>query len=300
MGTNNKKFGLGRGLEALLGEEEINLDFDDQIDLKDIGENTVFKSANGREVMVSDVVAGPFQPRTKFDDKSLADLSESIKKQGVLQPILVRPRNGRYEIVAGERRWRAAQLAGLNLIPAIVKDIKDKDALEIALIENLQRENLSPIEEALGYEKLQQEYGYKQEELAEHIGKSRSYITNTLRLLSLPEKVRTAIQDEKISAGHGRALVGVENSESLLNQVIAKNLSVRQTEELVAKLKQNPLKAKAQKTLDRELQNIVRDLEQKLKLKVKINAGQKGKGSVTLHYNNPAELSSILDLLEQR
>lgn len=300
MSANNKKFGLGRGLEALLGDEDINLNLDDQIDLKDIGENTVFKSTSGREIMVGDIEAGPFQPRTKFDEESLEALSESIKNQGVLQPILVRPKNGKYEIVAGERRWRAAQKAGLNMVPAIVKEIEDKDALEIALIENLQRENLSPIEEAAGYEKLQQEYGYKQEQLAERIGKSRSYITNTLRLLSLPEKVKQALQNGKISAGHGRALVGLENAEDLLDQILLKKLSVRQTEELVARLKQNPQKAKTQKTLDQELQNIVKDLEQKLKLKVKINAGQKGKGSVTLHYNNPAELSAILDLLEQR
>ena len=191
-------------------------------------------------------------------------------------------------------------MAGLNMVPAIVKKLSDQEALEIALIENLQRENLTAIEEAEGLNRLMAQYGYTQEILSKVIGKSRSYIANTLRLLSLPDSVQTAIKDHKISAGHARALVNSGQPEELAKQIIDDNLTVRQVEALAAKIKGKSPKIRIPQELDADLKKIIEDLHNRLKLKVKISAGKSGKGSVTLHYNNPAELSSILDLLEQR
>lgn len=303
MNANNKKFGLGRGLEALLGDEDINLDLDSETaDVNSLVENTVFKSEKN-EVKVSDVVPCSFQPRTEFDREALESLAQSIKEKGVLQPLLVRKKNDKYEIIAGERRWRAAQLAGLNEIPVIVKDLNDSETLEIALIENLQRENLSAIEEAEGLNRLMNEYAYTQEVIGKVIGKSRSYIANTLRLLGLPEEIKQQVKENKLSAGHARALIGCENAVELADKIIKEGLSVREAEALAANSKGINVKnimPKQPKPVDRDLEKIMADLEEKLKLKVKINAGKKGKGSITLHYNTPAELSSLLDILEQR
>lgn len=303
MNANNKKFGLGRGLEALLGDEDINLDLDSETaDVNSLVENTVFKSEKN-EVKVSDVIPCSFQPRTEFDREALESLAQSIKEKGVLQPLLVRKKNDKYEIIAGERRWRAAQLAGLNEIPVIVKDLNDSETLEIALIENLQRENLSAIEEAEGLNRLMNEYAYTQEVIGKVIGKSRSYIANTLRLLGLPEEIKQQVKENKLSAGHARALIGCENAVELADKIIKEGLSVREAEALAANSKGINVKnimPKQPKPVDRDLEKIMADLEEKLKLKVKINAGKKGKGSITLHYNTPAELSSLLDILEQR
>ena len=303
MNANNKKFGLGRGLEALLGDEDINLDLDSETaDVNSLVENTVFKSEKN-EVKVSDVVPCSFQPRTEFDREALESLAQSIKEKGVLQPLLVRKKNDKYEIIAGERRWRAAQLAGLNEVPVIVKDLNDSETLEIALIENLQRENLSAIEEAEGLNRLMNEYAYTQEVIGKVIGKSRSYIANTLRLLGLPEEIKQQVKENKLSAGHARALIGCENAVELADKIIKEGLSVREAEALAANSKGINVKnimPKQPKPVDRDLEKIMADLEEKLKLKVKINDGKKGKGSITLHYNTPAELSSLLDILEQR
>lgn len=303
MNANNKKFGLGRGLEALLGDEDINLDLDSETaDVSSLVENTVFKSEKN-EVKVSDVVPCSFQPRTEFDREALESLAQSIKEKGVLQPLLVRKKNDKYEIIAGERRWRAAQLAGLDEVPVIVKDLNDSETLEIALIENLQRENLSAIEEAEGLNRLMNEYAYTQEVIGKVIGKSRSYIANTLRLLGLPEEIKQQVKENKLSAGHARALIGCENAVELADKIIKEGLSVREAEALAANSKGINVKnimPKQPKPVDRDLEKIMADLEEKLKLKVKINAGKKGKGSITLHYNTPAELSSLLDILEQR
>lgn len=304
MNANNKKFGLGRGLEALLGDEEINLNLDDETaDVESLVENTVFKSADSNEIKIADIVPCAFQPRTEFDRDALESLAQSIKEKGVLQPLLVRKKNDKYEIIAGERRWRAAQLAGLEKVPAVIKNLSDSETLEIALIENLQRENLSAIEEAEGLNRLMSEYEYTQEVIGKVIGKSRSYIANTLRLLSLPEEIKQQVKENKLSAGHARALIGCENAVELANKIIKEGLSVREAETLAANAKGINVKnlaPKEQKPVDRDLEKIMADLEEKLKLKVKINAGKKGKGSITLHYNTPAELSSILDILEQR
>lgn len=303
MNANNKKFGLGRGLEALLGDEDISLDLDSETaDVNSLVENTVFKSEKN-EVKVSDVVPCSFQPRTEFDREALESLAQSIKEKGVLQPLLVRKKNDKYEIIAGERRWRAAQLAGLDEVPVIVKDLNDSETLEIALIENLQRENLSAIEEAEGLNRLMNEYSYTQEVIGKVIGKSRSYIANTLRLLGLPEEIKQQVKENKLSAGHARALIGCENAVELADKIIKEGLSVREAEALAANSKGINIKnimPKQPKPVDRDLEKIMADLEEKLKLKVKINAGKKGKGSITLHYNTPAELSSLLDILEQR
>ena len=303
MNTNNKKFGLGRGLEALLGDEEINLNLDDETtDVSSFVENAVFKSEKN-EIKISDIVPCSFQPRTEFDRDALESLAQSIKEKGVLQPLLVRKKNDKYEIIAGERRWRAAQLAGLEKVPAIVKDLSDSETLEIALIENLQRENLSAIEEAEGLNRLMNEYEYTQEVIGKVIGKSRSYIANTLRLLGLPEEIKQLVKENKLSAGHARALIGCENATELANKIVKEGLSVREAETLAANAKGFSVKniaTKEPKPVDRDLEKIMADLEEKLKLKVKINAGKKGKGSITLHYNTPAELSSLLDILEQR
>ena len=303
MNTNNKKFGLGRGLEALLGDEEINLNLDDETtDVSSFVENTVFKSEKN-EIKISDIVPCSFQPRTEFDRDALESLAQSIKEKGVLQPLLVRKKNDKYEIIAGERRWRAAQLAGLEKVPAIVKDLSDSETLEIALIENLQRENLSAIEEAEGLNRLMNEYEYTQEVIGKVIGKSRSYIANTLRLLGLPEEIKQLVKENKLSAGHARALIGCENAIELANKIVKEGLSVREAETLAANAKGFSVKniaPKEPKPVDSDLEKIMADLEEKLKLKVKINAGKKGKGSITLHYNTPAELSSLLDILEQR
>ena len=303
MNANNKKFGLGRGLEALLGDEDINLDLDSETaDVNSLVENTVFKSEKN-EVKISDVVPCSFQPRTEFDREALESLAQSIKEKGVLQPLLVRKKNDKYEIIAGERRWRAAQLAGLNEVPVIVKDLNDSETLEIALIENLQRENLSAIEEAEGLNRLMNEYAYTQEVIGKVIGKSRSYIANTLRLLGLPEEIKQQVKENKLSAGHARALIGCENAVELADKIIKEGLSVREAEALAANSKGINVKnimPKQPKPVDRDLEKIMADLEEKLNLKVKINAGKKGKGSITLHYNTPAELSSLLDILEQR
>ena len=303
MNNSNKKFGLGRGLEALLGDEEINLNLDDETtDVSSFVENTVFKSEKN-EIKISDIVPCSFQPRTEFDRDALESLAQSIKEKGVLQPLLVRKKNDKYEIIAGERRWRAAQLAGLEKVPAIVKDLSDSETLEIALIENLQRENLSAIEEAEGLNRLMSEYEYTQEVIGKVIGKSRSYIANTLRLLGLPEEIKQLVKENKLSAGHARALIGCENAIELANKIVKEGLSVREAETLAANAKGFSVKniaPKEPKPVDRDLEKIMADLEEKLKLKVKINAGKKGKGSITLHYNTPAELSSLLDILEQR
>ena len=304
MNTNNKKFGLGRGLEALLGDEDINLNLDEETaDVSSFVENGVFKNENSNEIKIEDIEPCCFQPRTEFNQEALETLAQSIKEKGVLQPLLLRKKGEKYEIIAGERRWRAAKLAGLESVPAVIKDLTDSETLEIALIENLQRENLSAIEEAEGLSRLMNEYEYTQEVIAKVIGKSRSHIANTLRLLSLPDEIKQMIKENKLSAGHARTLVGKDNALELAEKIIKEGLSVREAEALAANSKELDVKKiapKTPKTIDEDIEKIMADLEARLKLKVKINAGKKGKGSITLHYNTPAELSTLLDILEQR
>lgn len=303
MNAINNKFGLGRGLESLLGDDETKFSINEGNNIDDILNNTVFKTENKTEIDINKIERCSFQPRIEFNQDALEALSSSIKERGILQPILVRQKENKddeYEIIAGERRFLAAKLAGLKTIPAVVKNLNDSETLEIALIENVQRENLTAIEEAKGYFKLIDEYAYNQEELARTIGKSKSYIANTLRLLNLPKKVQQMVLEGKLSAGHARALIGLENAVELAETIVKKGLSVREAERLAAENKPPKIKIQYVDVSDFQLQNIAKDLEKKLGLKVKINAGKKGTGSVTLKYENPAQLSSLLDILEQR
>ncbi len=221
-----KASGLGKGLSALISERKT--------DISEIAANSGKKD----RIALSDLFPGRFQPRKIFDDAELNELAESIQRNGVLQPILVKKRDaGRgYEIIAGERRWRASKQVKLRDIPVIILDIDDKQAMEIALVENIQRQNLKVLEEAEGYKKLIKEFDYTQEQLADVIGKSRSYVTNILRLNSLPDEVKNHLNDGKISTGHARAILSAPDSVSAANEVMSKNLSVRQTENLVKKL----------------------------------------------------------------
>lgn len=222
----DKNLGLGRGLQTLMGDEE----FEETPLIQDDSVNTVLYKD------ISQLVAGSFQPRRVFTTEALADLVVSIKEKGVLQPLLVRKsaRNNLYEIIAGERRFRASKMAGLTKIPVIVKNLTDKEALEVAIIENLQREDLNPLEEAEAYKRLMKEFHYKQEDLSRVIGKSRSYLANMIRLLDLPDEIKTLLEKKEITVGHARALLAADNPVILSREVIKKGLNVRQTEKLAA------------------------------------------------------------------
>ena len=289
------KHGLGRGLEALFGDD----DFDLNLDL-----NTSVNSVKSgvQDIPVSQLTAGKYQPRQNFDNEALEALAESVKEKGVLQPILVRKSATGYEIIAGERRFRAAQKAGLVKVPVIIKEMDDNEVLEVALIENIVRQDLTAIEEALGFEQLMQQFSYTQEKLSKVVGKSRSYIANSLRLLSLPQDVQDLVNNGKLTAGHARTLVGNENASSIANKIISEGLNVRQAENLASALKQEtPLNTikKEKKVKDVELQTIEKDLTQKIGLKVQINAGKNGKGKIILNYNDISQLENIINKLEQ-
>ena len=290
----NKKHGLGRGLEALLGDDDLAFN----LDTINTGENTNsgIKTAN-----VNDLEPSPYQPRKDFNPEALDALVKSIKEKGVLQPLIVRPRDsGKYEIIAGERRWRASKLAGIAEVPVIEKDLNNQEILEVALVENLLRENLSAIEEAEGFNRLITEFSHTHEAVSEIVGKSRSYITNALRLLSLPASIQEMIKNNTLSAGHARALVGLDNSEEIVQKIIARGLNVRQTEELVNNIKNqaiNQIRKNMKK--DPSLKELEKGLTKSIGLKVKINSGDENKGKVTIEYKSPAELEQILSLLEK-
>lgn len=289
--SHNKRKSLGRGLGALLGEDaDISLEL----------ESGTPPQADTM-VEVSRLAPGKYQPRTEFDEEALNSLAASIRDKGVLQPLLVRRLGDKYEIIAGERRWRAAKLAGLDKIPVIEKEFTDQEVLEVALVENLLRENLSAIEEAEGLQRLIEEFSHTQEALSQIVGKSRSHIANILRLLSLPERVKTMIKEGKLSAGHARALVGLDNAEALAKQIIEKGLSVRQVEDLVAKLKEGR-KPETKKTAakDEDLAEIEKDLIKKLGLRIKITPSKQGGGKVVMQYGSVAELDMILNILESK
>lgn len=248
MTTNDQqppKRGLGRGLNALFDDEESNYTAPTAAVVEKISEGKSAAVQNnpgtGRTLlMVDQLFPGTFQPRYDFDEKALEALSQSIKQHGVLQPILVRAEikdfkpTGRYEIIAGERRWRASQLAQLHEVPVVIHEFSDEEALQVALVENLQRADLNPIEEAKGYYRLMTEFKYSQDELGEILGKSRSHVANTIRLLNLPDSVQNFVREGKITSGHARALVTAHDSKSLAQKIIDKGLSVRQTEKMVA------------------------------------------------------------------
>ena len=291
--SGDKKHGLGRGLEALLGEDDLNFTLD-SINTEEL------TNADIKKVKIEDLVPSVYQPRKEFNQESLRALAESIKEKGVLQPLLVRKSGNKYEIIAGERRWRASKLAGISEIPVIEKEMSNKEVLEVALVENLLRENLSAIEEARGFERLITEFSHTQEALSQIVGKSRVYVTNALRLLKLPLPVQEMVENNTLSAGHARTLVGLENAEEVARKIIAKELSVRQTEELVNNLK-NPVENKTTRSVkkDPSIKEIEKTLTKSIGMKVRIKSEEDNKGKITIEYKNPAELNSILELLER-
>ena len=292
--NNHKRKSLGRGLGALLGDDDISFE-----DVEQQVENTHHTESN--KININQIDPSPYQPRKEFDEEALKALAESIKEKGVLQPLLVRKKENGYELIAGERRLRASKLAGLTEVPVIVKEMSDKEVLEVALVENLLRENLSAIEEAEGLQRLMNEFSHTQEALSQIVGKSRSHIANTLRLLALPLSVQNMIKEGKLSAGQARNLVGLENAEELALLIIKKDLNVRQVEELVNKLKSGKLADKKEKVAKNEdIADIEKDLNKKLGFRIKINPNKQGGGKVVLQYGSVAELDMIIEILEQK
>ena len=287
----SEKHGLGRGLDALFGDESEAFDLNKFVSE---GEN----QGGIEKLDISQIMPCPYQPRKSFEEESLKDLTQSIKEKGILQPILVRPKGGAFEIVAGERRYRAAMEAGLDEVPVIKKSLSDAEAFEIALIENIMREDLSPIEEAKGFEKLIKEYHLTHEDISKSVGKSRSYISNTMRLLDLPLKVQHMVSDKKISTGHARTLIGLQNAEELADKIVLKELSVRQTEDLISRIKEG--KKPKSRVITSEKQNELGiELGRVLGVKAEIYFAQNGRGRIVLKFNNFDELENLLNRLEK-
>ena len=289
----NKKHGLGRGLEALLGDDDLSFSLDN-INTSDLTDNGI------KTVNINDLYASNYQPRKEFNQDALDALVNSIKEKGVLQPLLVRKKDNKYEIIAGERRWRASKLAGLTEVPVIEKELNNQEVLEVALVENLLREDLSAIEEAEGYSRLITEFSHTHDALSQIVGKSRSYITNTLRLLNLPLTIQEMVKNNTLSAGHARVLIGLDNAEEIAQKIISKGLSVRQTEEFVNNIKNNNLEkiSRAIKK-DPSIKELEKGLSKSIGLKVKINAKSDDKGKVTIEYKTPSELNAILEILDK-
>ena len=276
---------LGRGLGALLASDRT-------IELPEPG-----------ELEIDSIVPGPMQPRTEFDDESLGHLAESIKAHGIVQPVLVRRIGDHYELVAGERRWRAAKLAGLRTIPAVVKDVADKDLLEVALIENVQREDLNPIEEAQAYSKLIETVGLTQEALAERVGRDRSYITNYLRLLKLPDDIQQLVKQKRISTGHARTLLAlphVDLQRLVARQIISNDLSVRATEDIVRKRTErtpSPRRTPSSATVDPNVRAAESKLRRALGTQVRILEDGTGAGKLEISYFNRQDLDRLYTLI---
>jgi ParB family chromosome partitioning protein len=280
---DGKRRNLGRGLTALFREEPAQA--------SDNGEGR----RPTRHVPTSHVHPGKFQPRRVFDTEALQGLADSIREKGVLQPLLVRPHRtiaDAYELIAGERRWRAAQLVPLHEVPVIVKDLDDRDTLEVALIENLQREDLGALEEAEAYQRLMNEFRHSQEELGRVVGKSRSHVANTLRLLGAEGKVRAHLESGSLSAGHARALLGAPDADALADRIVSQGLSVRQTEALVAKGKSPPAQTAAP-IADPNTKALERDLSDTLGLQVEIRARRRG-GEILFRYKDLDQLDGLL------
>ena len=273
----NKK-GLGRGLSSLIGEGKVSSNI---------------------KASISDLTRNKYQPRKKFDETSLNELSESIKSRGIIQPIIVRNSNSdtKYEIIAGERRWLAAQKAGLHEVPIVVIDADDKKALEFGIVENVQRHDLNAIEEAEGYKRLIDEFSYDQEQVAKFIGKSRSHITNSLRLLSLPPEVIEFVKENKISPGHAKILVGLENCLLISKKIILKKLSVRQTESLVRAYK-TPYK-KLSNNKDPNIKILEQSLMEKIGMIVEIKNKKNNKGSIIFNYKELDQLNRIIETIKK-
>tara|TARA_R110001599_G_scaffold8651_15_gene42180 strand:- start:572 stop:1465 length:894 start_codon:yes stop_codon:yes gene_type:complete len=292
---SSRKRGLGRGLDALLGAGT---------QPRELPEGDV-STADGdtpqqvlKDLPVDMIQRGKYQPRRDIDPESLQELADSIRAQGIMQPIVVRPVGERkYEIIAGERRWRAAQLAGLDHVPAVVRDVSDEAAIAMALIENIQREDLNPIEEAIALQRLQQEFQLTQQEVADAVGKSRSTVTNLLRLMSLQSDVRLLLERGDLEMGHARALLGIEGTaqSQAARTVVGKGLSVRQTEALVrGLLARQDQPTEEPPRMDPNIRQLQDDLSQKIGARVQIQHGAKGKGKLVLTYNSLDELDGIL------
>jgi ParB family chromosome partitioning protein len=294
-----KKRGLGRGLDALLASVNTPETPSDESTQSD----TAAESGSGdgyRSLPLEAIEPGRYQPRRDLEPEALEDLANSIKAQGVMQPIVIRPIEieGRYEIIAGERRWRASKIAGLTEIPVVIKDVPDDAAIAMALIENIQRENLNPMEEAIALQRLQDEFELTQQEVANAVGKSRSSVANLLRLMKLTPDVRTLLEHGDIEMGHARALLALEGEDQInaANEVVGQGLSVRQTEELVRKWAEVSAHKpkKVEKIVVPELESIAESLSKEWSTKVTINQNSKGKGKITIAYDSPESLESLL------
>ena len=289
-----KRGGLGKGLDSLIPDHKT-------VKTTEKKKPEVEEKKEGEQLVnINKVEPNHEQPRRHFEEDSLLELADSIKQFGVLQPLIVQKRNDYYEIIAGERRWRAAKMAGIKEIPVIIKEYTKREAVEIALIENIQRENLNPIEEAMAFKRLLTEFSLKQDEVAERVSKSRTTVTNSMRLLKLDERVQQMIVDDMISTGHARTLLAIENHEeqyNLANKIFDEKLSVRETEKLIKELK-NPKKEKEKKVVENDF--IYKDLEEKMKTvmgtKVHVNPKTKGKGKIEIEYYSMDELDRIMDL----
>ncbi len=272
------KKGLGRGLSSLIGETKVEV--------------------KTNKLSLSDIVPNKFQPRKVFDEENLQDLTNSIKERGVIQPIIVRKSNSddsKYEIIAGERRWLAARKAGLHDIPVVVTEADDLKSLEFAIVENVQRHDLNPLEEAQGYKRLIDEFSYDQDKVSKFIGKSRSYITNSLRLLNLPANVLNYVEQKKISPGHAKILVGLDNASFIASKIIEKKLSVRQSETFV-KLFKKSKKIKFNK--DPNIKNLEETLSNKIGLNVSIKSNKRNKGSITILFHDNNQLNKLIDIIK--
>ena len=277
---NRLKKGLGRGLSSLLGDSP--------------------KKINTNKILIKDINRNKLQPRKHFNKDSLEELTNSIKEQGVIQPIVVRPDKsaaGKYEIIAGERRWLASQNAGLNEIPVVILDVNDVKSLEFAIIENVQRQDLNPIEEARGYQKLVDDFNYNHEKLSQFIGKSRSYIANSLRLLALPEEVLLMVQQGNLSAGHARSLIGLNNSIEIAKKIIQKKLSVRQSEILAKQFRDKKFKLISKK--DSNILDLQKDLEGKTGLSVSIRNKKNNTGTITFEYKDLDQLDKLIGAIKK-
>ena len=273
------KKGLGRGLSSLIGDSEI--------------------TENKSTISISSIVRNKYQPRKNFEKESLEELTNSIRERGIIQPIIVRKsedQDGKFEIVAGERRWQAAQNAGLHEVPAVVIKADNLKSLEFAIVENVQRKDLNPIEEAEGYKKLIDEFRYDQEKVAKFIGKSRTHITNCLRLLTLPQKIIQYVIDEKISQGHAKILVGLDNVQLLADKVISKKLSVRQTEALVRLTK--GYKPEIKKNKDTNILDIENQLMEKIGMRVSVNNKKNNSGTLTFQYKGLDQMERLIQVIK--
>lgn len=294
----SRKSGLGKGLDSLITNK---------VGTRSASEEKEQEEKEKADFMVKITKVEPNreQPRKKFDEDALLELAESLKQYGILQPLLVQKRDDYYEIIAGERRWRAAKLAGLKEVPVIVKDLSDQEIMEISLIENIQREDLNPIEEAHAYKRLLTEFNLKQDEVAERVSKSRSAITNSMRLLKLCDKVQQMIIDEKLTMGHVRPLIGIEDPEeqyAIAQKIFDERLTVRETEKLLKKIqkeKENPKKKEdSSVSMDFLYENLEEQMKQILGTKVNIHPKKNNKGKIEIEYYSQDELNRLLELIQ--